>query len=221
MTEEEEEAHRLIGRLRYLLARLEGEFFHVHPDIETNGATTSLAFSSILNEALNLHEAAFKGDFWTLIKAWGGRQEWKWNEIEIRFTRWPVLEILKPFHFGSPQSRGIAGRGANNSVKHLGQYASLRHAIGACAGAWVLVLEKAREAEIYLDPMDAEELVRPFDCYVWISIEPGQYGAQVRRPLVSRVEYPSVRGRSEVAQAEEAVGRRRDRLNQRAQDSQA
>lgn len=64
MNESESRAHSLLARLRYLMMRLEGEFFHVQPDLDSNGKVTSLALCSILNEAVNLQESVFPAHFW-------------------------------------------------------------------------------------------------------------------------------------------------------------
>ena len=209
MNERESSAHHLLGRLKYLMARLEGEFFHVHPDLETNGSTTSLAFSSILNEALNLHEASFSGnDFWPAIKAWGESQTWNWNEVKIRFTHWPVLRELNPFKVDSQGHLTISGRAENNSVKHHGKLADLKVTVNACAAAWFIVLEKAREAEVFLTEPDINELMRLFDCYDLIGHHSAECGIVISRPLPSRVEYPTVRGCSEVSTAKAAFDKR-------------
>jgi hypothetical protein len=202
-------AHHLLNRLKYLLARLEGEFFHVHPDMEINGSTTSLAFSSILNEALNLHEASFPDDnFWPAIKKWGKSQDWNWNEVKIRFTYWHVLRELHPFKIDSQGRLTIAGRDENNSVKHHGELATLSVTVEACATAWFIVLEKAREAEVFLTDSDIDELKKLFDCYNLIGRQGGSYGTVISRPLVNKLEYPAVRGRSEVHGAEAAFKKR-------------
>jgi hypothetical protein len=214
MTDLESTAHHLVARLRYLLSRLEDEFFHVHPDLDSNGSTTSLAFSSILNEALNLHEAAFPdgtSKFWDSIKKWGDSQNWEWNDIEIRFTRWPVLVSLRPFHLDPDGKLKIVSRDSNNAVKHKGKLATLSDAVYACAAAWFLVLEKAREAEIFFGTSDIDELMALFDCFELIGFSTNEYGNAVTRPLVNRVEYPIVRGRSEVPLARAAYERRYSR----------
>lgn len=210
----ESNAHHLVARLRYLLSRLEDEFFHVHPDLDSNGSTTSLAFSSILNEALNLHESVFQNGasgFWKEIKQWGDSQTWKWNDVEIRFTRWPVLVTFHPFHIDPGGMLKIGGRDSNNAVKHKGDLATLNDTVHACAVAWFLVLEKAREAEMFFSTSDIDGLMTLFDCYELIGFLPNEYGNTVGRPLVNRVEYPIVRGRSEVPFAKAAYERRYSR----------
>ena len=214
MTDLECTAHHLVARLRYLLSRLEDEFFHIHPHLDSNGSTTSLALSSILNEALNLQEAAFPGgasSFWDSIKKWGDSQDWKWSEVEIRFTRWPVLENLQPFHVDENGKLTILGRDSNNAVKHKGELATLRDTVNACAAGWFLVLEKAREAEIYFRDADIDELMSLFDCYELIGFLQHAYGTVVARPLVNRVENPAVRGRSEEPLAKATFERRYSR----------
>lgn len=212
MNKEECAAHFLIKRLNYLLHRLEGEFFHLHPDIEENGNSTSLALTSILNEALNLHEAAFKKDkFWKEILGWGSKQEWQWEEIEIRFTYWPSLLKIKPFTIGPKNELKILGRDENNSTKHDGQLATFESVLWACAAAWFIVLEKAREAEIFLDESETNNLFKLFDCFDLISLRRGSYGVIVSRPLCSRVEYPAIRGNSEVPEAKKACDSRKKR----------
>jgi hypothetical protein len=209
LNESESEAHRPIARLKYLLMRLEGEFFHVHPDLGSNGRVTSLALSSILNEAVNLQEMAFPGtSFWDTVKEWGRVQTWGWNEVEVRFTWWPVCEILHPFQLLPPERLLIAGRDANNSVKHNGAFATLTDAVNACAAAWFLVLERGREAEIFLPASDIDHLMRFFDCYDFIDSRGASYGHVICRPLPSLVSYPIVRGPSEVESAEAAFRRR-------------
>lgn len=214
MNDLESTAHHLVARLRYLLRRLEEEFFHVHPDLYLNGSTTSLAFSSILNEALSLHEAAFLGEtsnFWDSIKKWGDSQAWKWNDIEIRFTRLPVLENLRPFSIDQNGMLTIVGRASNNAVKHKGELATLKDTVHACAAAWFLVLEKAREAEIFFSTADIDELMALFDCYELIGFIQKEYGNVVGRPCINLLEYPAIRGLSEVPLAKAAYERRYSR----------
>ena len=209
MNNQEMSAHHLLGRLKYLLARLEGEFFHVYPDLTKNGSTTSLSFSSILNEALNLHEASFSGsDFWPAIKAWGESQAWSWNDIKIRFTYWPVLQELLPFNADNQGRLTISGRAENNLVKHHGELANLEVAVNACAAAWFIVMEKAREAEVFVTEPDIHELMKLFDCYNWIGHHSIECGIVISRPIYSMVELPTVRGRSEVSIAKAAFDKR-------------
>ncbi len=209
MNESESAAHRLVVRLKYLLMRLEGEFFHVHPDLTVNGATTSLALSSILNEAVNIHEMCFPGDsFWDAIKTWGRSQTWEWNEVEIRFTWWPVCANRRPFRHGAPDALTIAGRDPNNAVKHDGILTTLNDAVDACAATWFLVLEKAREAEIFLSTAHIEQLMSLFDCYELLDSRGNGFGNIICRPLPSWVSYPNVRGPSEVPHAKDAFDRR-------------
>ena len=209
MNESESEAHRLIARLKYLLMRFEGEFFHVHPDLGSNGSVTSLALSSILNEAVNLQEMAFPGpSFWDAVKEWGRAQTWVWNTVEVRFTWWPVCEILHPFQLSPPDTLCIAGREANNSVKHNGAFATLTDAVKACAATWFLILERARESEIFLPASDMDHLMRLFDCYDLIDSRRYSYGHTICRPVPSLVSYPIIRGPSEIESAEAAFQRR-------------
>ncbi len=197
MNEVEESVHFLIKRLKHLLTRLEGEFFHIHPDISENGATTSLALSSILNEALNLHEASFDGDFWHEITKWGKKQNWTWEQIEIRFTYWPVLTVIKPFTIVSDKLV-IAGRTENNLVKHKGELAPLKAVLEACGVAWFIILERAREEEIFIDEVEVNELVKLFDCFGLLTHRNTTYGTVISRPLANRVEFPSIRSHSEI-----------------------
>lgn len=211
MTDLESVSHNLVARLKYLLSRLGDEFFHVHPDLDSNGLTTSLAFSSILNEALNLQEAIFAGkgsNFWGSIKKWGDLQNWTWAEIEIRFTRWPTLATLHPFALDGSGNLIIKGRDTNNDVKHGGKLATLSAVVNSCAATWFLVLETARETEIFLSETDINDLSELFDCYDLIYFRPGDFGISVVRPLVNRVQYPMVRGRSEESLAMAAYERR-------------
>lgn len=211
MNETEKSVHILVRRLNYLLERLEAEFFHVHPSLEENGKTTSLALTSILNEALNLHEAAFhSGNFWPEITKWGSSQEWEWEEIQVRFTYWPVLEVVNPFSVDSNGKLKISGRAENNSTKHQGKLASLESVLFACAAAWFIVLEKAREAEVFLGASEVDGLMKLFDCYDLINVSESVYGLKVSRSLFNRVEYPAVRGSSEIPLAKEAFEKRLD-----------
>lgn len=175
-----------------------------------------MAFSSILNEALNLHEASFpSNNFWPAIKAWCESQTWNWNEVIIRFTYWPVLQELHPFKT-DPQGRlTISGREENNLVKHNGQLANLKVTVNACAAACFIVLEKAREAEVFLTESDINELMRLFDCYDLIGHQSAECGIVISRPLASIVEYPSVRGGSEVSTAKAAFDKRYSNWNNR------
>ena len=213
MDSKEYEAHLLIGRLSYLLARLEGEFFHIHPDFKKNGKTTSLAFSSILNEAVNLHESCFAGEsnFFEKIIAWGKQQEWKWDEIEIRFTRWPVCETLRPFILKPNGELVIRGRSENNLVKHHGKLANLSSTLYASAAAWFLVLERAREEKIFVDETEVAQISKIFDCFELIDFSSLIHGISVCRPLVSKVEYLGIRGRSEIETAKIAYRSRYDK----------
>lgn len=209
MNESEMHAHTLVKRLNYLLFRLEKEFFHIHPSMEENGKTTSLALTSILNEALNLHEASFKtGNFWVGIREWGRNKDWNWEDIEIRFTFWPELSVIKPFSINADGQLIILGRDENNSSKHYGELAKLESVLNACAAAWFIVLEVARESEIFLDLNQAEDLMKLFDCFELIDIGPSSYGIVVSRPIRNRVSYPSVRGISEIHLAKDAFEKR-------------
>ena len=209
MNNKEKSVHILIRRLNYLLKRLENEFFHVHPSLEENRQTTSLAFTSILNEAANLHEAAFYSrEFWSEITKWGGSQEWKWEEIKVRFTYWPVLEVLKPFSFDTNDKLKIAGRDENNATKHQGKLASFEDALNACAAAWFIVLEKAREEEVFLGANEVDDLMKLFDCYDLISFRESAYGFKVSSPIANKIEYPALRGSSEIPEAKEAFQNR-------------
>ncbi|MDF2183161.1 hypothetical protein [Neptuniibacter sp. CAU 1671] len=211
MNDTEKSAHILVRRLNYLLERLEAEFFHIHPNLEENGKTTSLALTSILNEALNLHEAAFhSGEFWPEITEWGNGQDWKWEKIKVRFTYWPVLVVINPFSVDLKGKINISGRAENNSTKHQGELASLESALFACAAAWFIVLEKAREAEVFLGTSEADDLMKLFDCYDLINISQSAYGLKISRPLANRVEYPAVRGSSEIPLAKDAFEKRID-----------
>ncbi len=191
--------------------RLEAEFFHLQPDLQVNGNAVSLALSSVLNEAVNLQEAAFQSPFFKTIKAWQLQQTWSWNDVVIRFTWWPVCTQLEPFALSPDGDLTIAGRGANNAVKHTGALATLRDTISAVAAAWFLVLERAREACIFLDPNDGRQLTRIFDCFELVDIHDTEFGQSVDRPLMNRVEYPAIRGKSEIDAAKEAFARRLDR----------
>lgn len=209
MNAEESAVHMLIARLRYLLERFENEFFHVHPDLIMNGHVKSLALSSILNEALNLHEAILPGKerFFPELKKWGEKQDWKWNEVVIRFTWWPICENLHPF--GLKDSMVIIkGRDANNSVKHGGDLANLEDTMNACAAAWFLVLEKAREAKVFIGQSEMSQIFKIFDCYNFIDTCDSGYGYAISRPVFNKVCYPSVRGHSEIEEAKEAYEER-------------
>lgn len=211
MNNKERAVHILVRRLNYLLKRLENEFFHVHPSLEENRQTTSLAFTSILNEAANLHEAAFYSrEFWPEITRWGSSQEWKWEEIKVRFTYWPVLEVLMPFSLDTNGKLKIAGRDENNATKHQGKLAPFEAALNASAAAWFIVLEKAREEDIFLGASEVDDLMKLFDCYDLITFSESAYGLKVSRPLANKVEYPVVRGSSEIHQAKEAFQNRLD-----------
>lgn len=218
MNDQELRSHLLVGRLKYLLARLEGEFFHIQPDLPTNGTATSVALSSILNEAVNLVEAVFPGPpgtFWTAIQDWASRQEWTWDEVVIRFTWFPVCEDIRPFRVDAGGRLTIEGRAANNAVKHDGRLASLADTLTACAAAWFLVLETAREARIILDPSDVDRVMRIFDLFDLLTIANTSHGPEVRRPMVSLVEYPIVRGQSEISIATAAFETRYDKWMRR------
>lgn len=198
-------AHFLVNRLVFLLARFENEFFHIQPDVKINGQVKSLALSSILNEALNLHEATFPGDgnFFHKLREWGKTQDWKWNEIVIRFTWWPVCEPLQPFVFNE-EKLVIKGREANNRIKHHGELATFEDTLNACSAAWFLVLEKAREAEIFIGPSEGEKIFKLFDCYDLLEVMDVYFGNAIKRPLINRVSYPSIRGKSETEEAKAA-----------------
>src|SRR5690554_57759 len=141
MNDAEHKAHLILRRLEYLLTRLDGEFFHLHPDVEKNGSTTSLALSSILNEAVNIQESIFPGNFFTNIKDWNQEQDWHWNDVNVRFTWWPVCIELQPFRLNEVGTLWIGGRDANNRIKHDGELAILKETIEACAATWFLALE--------------------------------------------------------------------------------
>jgi hypothetical protein len=208
MNEHESGAHSLLARLRYLLMRLEGEFFHVQPDLDSNGKVTSLALCSILNEAVNLQETVFPDHFWDSLKAWGLAQTWEWNDVEIRFTWWPVCATLRPFQYSLEGTLAIGGREANNAVKHHGALATLNDAVQGCAATWFLVMERAREVEVFLGDSDGDRLFSIFDCYDLIDSRGSGYGHIICRPLPSQVSYPRVRGPSEVPLAKAAFERR-------------
>jgi len=183
-----------------------------------------LALSSILNEATNLHEACFPtataNSFYVAAQEWGCSQDWEWSNIQIRFTRWPVLEIIKPFNLieSSNDRVRIAGRNANNAVKHDGELASLRDTVEACAAAWFLVVERAREAHVYRSQEDVDQLLELFDCYDWVDFRDDGFGTIFCRPLATKVSYPSVRGRSEEALAKSEYQRRLDDRRRRNED---
>ena len=209
MNEKEHTAHQLLTRLRYLLERLEGEFFHLQPDLEKNGSATSLALSSILNEAVNLQEMVFANEmapnnasFWSSIKSWSSHQDWAWEDVEVRFTWWPICTTLKPFSYSDNQLR-VAGRDANNSVKHHGELATLQDTITACGATWFLVLEKAREAEVFVYE---REVLTLYDCYHLIEIRAHLYGHVIARPS-NRLTYLGIRGKSEIPLAKAALER--------------
>lgn len=208
MNQIETSAHHLLARLKYLLARLEGEFFHLQPDLNANGDATSLALCSILNEAANIQEAAFDGDFLPTLKAWGLQQTWDWNSVEVRFTWWPVCEVIQPFSQNADGVLTVAGRAANNEVKHQGKLANLRNTIGATAATWFLVMERVREAGVFLAGHDHERLFALFDCFDLLDTRVTSYGEAIGRPLSNRVEYPRVRGASEIDLANDAYKRR-------------
>ena len=200
----------LLARLRYLLTRFEDEFFHIQPDLGMNRSVKSIALSSILNEALNLQEAAILGDgkYFDRLKMWGKDQDWEWNDITIRFTWWPVCEMLQPFQIDSSNNDklSIIGRDANNNVKHYGDLASLGDVMHACAAAWFFVVERAREAKIFLGSSEMNQLFRIYDCYELINSRPDSSGSGyiICRPTPNIVSYPVVRGHSEVPIAEAA-----------------
>lgn len=220
MTDDELHAHRLFERLRYLLHRLEAEFFHIHPDLDTNGDTTSLVLSSILNEAVNLQEAALiknEERFFTTLKKWANAQCWNWSDVEIRFTWGSVCKPLSPFKLNGKQLI-IAGRDANNQVKHGGSLARLTDVITACAATWFLVLERIREVGIFIGEEQANQVVSLFDCYDWISIRSNSWGAlTIDRPVTFLLSYPYVRGPSEIPLAERAFETRAKRARSKSE----
>jgi len=208
MNESESRAHSLLARLRYLMMRLEGEFFHVQPDLDSNGKVTSLALCSILNEAVNLQESVFPAHFWRSINAWGLAQTWDWNDVEIRFTWWPVCATLRPFQYSREGTLTIGGRQTNNSVKHHGALATLNDAVQACAASRFLVMERAREVGVFLGDSDGERLFKIFDCYDLLDSRGCGYGDIICRPLPNQVSYPGVRGPSEIPLAQAAYEQR-------------
>jgi hypothetical protein len=212
MTPTELRTHTLLRRLIYLLARIEAEFFHVHPDIKTNGNVISLALTSILNESVNLIEHAIDPPFFPTLRSWSEGQEWSWNDIEIRFTWWPVCEAVRPFSVNAKDEIAIAGRDANNNVKHTGSLASLKDTLGSCAAAWFIVLERAREARVFLGDDEVSLLFRIFDCYHLLTSMSAGYGTKICRPVVNMLAYPTIRGESEVGVAKEAYNTRLTRV---------
>ncbi len=214
MNDQEAYAHTLITRLIYLLERFEKEFFHVHPDLKQNCQVKSLALSSILNEALNLHEATFPGksnrDYFKNLVTWGNHQDWNWNDVAIRFTWWPVCETIKPFCFDA-KGLAIRGREANNRIKHHGDMATFEDTLNACAAAWFLVLEKARETKVFIGESELQKTFKIFDCYDLIDSLDHGYGHMICRPLINKVCYPAVRGQSEIEDAKQAFEQRMTR----------
>ncbi len=208
INEKEARAHHLLSRLQYLLARLEEEFFHVQPDVTTNGETTSLALCSILNEAVNIQEAAFAGDFFQLLKAWGRNKPWQWNAVQVRFVWGPACESFLPFEGSSDEKLFVRGRQTNNDVKHQGALASLSDTICACAVAWFLVMEIAQESGVYVTSTEADRLFSLFDCYDLIRMRSDSFGYIICRPVHNMQSYPHVRGASEKDAAKAAYAQR-------------
>lgn len=160
-------------------------------------------------------EHAIAPSFFPSLLKWGTEQDWKWNDVEVRFTWWPVCEAIRPFSINAENKIEIAGRNANNEAKHSGGLACLRDTLSSCAAAWFIVLERAREARVFLEGDEVSGLFKTFDCYNLLTSQQGSYGTMICRPMASMLAYPSTRGESEVEIAKEAHDVRLSRARQK------
>ena len=69
---------------------------------------------------------------------------------------------------------------------------------------------KAREEDVFLGASEVDDLMKLFDCYNLITFSESAFGLKVSKPLANKVEYPVVRGSSEIHLAKKAFQNRLD-----------